>query len=152
NQDAAQLQGQIIARSVEEEIANAFDQVKRHVVESPTYQTGLQLLDELSRIQQDLRELRDRYYKQYEIDPRDYVRSVAFSNDGRLLALGFLHGSLQVWEVGSGVMLYSHVAHQASVTSVAFSPNDLLVATGSRDNTVKLWGADAGQELQVLRG
>jgi tetratricopeptide (TPR) repeat protein len=152
NQDAAQLQGQIIARSVEEEIANAFDQVKRHAVESPTYQTGLQLLDELSRIQRDLRELRDRYYKQYEIDPRDYVRSVAFSNDGRLLALGFLHGSLQVWEVGSGVMLYSHVAHQASVTSVAFSPNDLLLATGSRDNTVKLWEAETGQELQVLRG
>jgi tetratricopeptide (TPR) repeat protein len=150
--DAAQLHGQIIARSVEEEIAQAFHQVKRQAVESPTYQTGLQLLDALSRIQQDLRELRDRYYKQYAIDPRDYVRSVAFSNDGRLLALGFLHGSLQVWEVGSGVMLYSHVAHQASVTSVAFSPNNLMLATGSRDNTVKLWGSDTGQELQSLRG
>jgi WD40 repeat protein len=150
--DAAQLHGQIIASSVEEEIAMAFRQVKRQAVESPTYQTGLRLLDSLSMIQQDLRELRDRYYKQYEIDPRDYVRSVAFSNDGRLLALGFLHGALQVWEVGSGVMLYSHVAHQASVTSVAFSPNNLLLATGSRDNTAKLWGADTGQELQVLRG
>jgi tetratricopeptide (TPR) repeat protein len=151
-QDAAQLQGQIIARSVEEEIAMAFHRIRRQAAESPTYQTGLQLLDALSRLQQDLRELRDRYFKQYEIDPRDYVRSVAFSNDGRLLALGFLHGSLQVWEVGSGVMLYSNVAHQSSVTSVAFSPNNLLLATGSRDNTVKLWESDTGQELQILRG
>jgi tetratricopeptide (TPR) repeat protein len=151
-QDAAQLDGYLIARSMEEEISDAFNQLRRQAAESPTYQTGLQLLEELSRIQHDLRDLRDRYYKQYEIDPRDYVRSVAFSNDGRLLALGFLHGSLQVWEVGSGVMLYSNVAHHASVTSVAFSPNNLMLATGSRDNTVKLWEADTGQELRVLRG
>jgi tetratricopeptide (TPR) repeat protein len=151
-QDAEQLQGQIIASSVEEEISMAFRRVRRRAAESPTYQTGLQLLDALSRIQQDLRELRDRYYKQYEIDPRDYVRSVAFSNDGRLLALGFLNGTLQVWEVGSGATLYSNLAHQSSVTSVAFSPNNLLLATGSRDNTVKLWEADTGQELQILRG
>jgi tetratricopeptide (TPR) repeat protein len=151
-QDAARLDGYLIARSVEEEIAKAFHQVKSQAAESPTYQTGLQLLDSLSRIQQELRELRDCYYKQFEVDPRDYVRSVAFSGDGRLLALGFLHGALQVWEVGSGVKLYSHVAHQASVTSVAFSPNNLWLASGSRDNTVKLWEADTGKELQVLRG
>jgi len=151
-QDAARLEGYLIARSVEEEIAKAFHQVERQVAESPTYQAGLQSLDTLSRIQQELRELRDRYYKQYEIDPRDYVRSVAFSNDGRLLALGFLQGNLQVWEVGSGVKLYSYAAHQASVTSVAFGPNNLLLASGSRDNTIKLWEADTGSELQVLRG
>jgi WD40 repeat protein len=151
-QDAAQLDGRLIARSVEEEIARAFHQVERQAAESPTYQTGLQMLDALSRIQQELRELRDRYYKQYEFDPRDYVRSVAFSNDGRLLALGFLHGALQVWEVGSGMKLYSHTAHYASVTSVAFGPNNMWLASGSRDNTVKLWEADTGRELQVLQG
>jgi tetratricopeptide (TPR) repeat protein len=151
-QDAARLEGRLIASSVEEELARAFHQVKRQAVESPTYQTGLQLLDALSRIQQDLRELRDRYCKQYEVDPRDYVRSVAFSNDGRLLALGFLNGTLQVWEASSGAQLYSHAAHLASATSVAFSPNDLWLASGSRDNTVKLWEADTGQELRVLQG
>ncbi|HEV2663333.1 MAG TPA: hypothetical protein VG324_00370, partial [Blastocatellia bacterium] len=151
-QDAAQLDGYLIARDVEEEIAKAFHQVERRVAESPTYLTGLESLETLSRIQRELRELRDRYYKQYEIDPRDYMRSVAFSGDGRLLASGFLQGNLQVWEVGSGVKLYSHSAHQASVTSVAFSPNNLWLASGSRDNTVKLWEADTGQELRVLRG
>ncbi|MBO0862087.1 MAG: hypothetical protein J2P21_27055 [Chloracidobacterium sp.] len=152
NQDAARLDGYLIARSMEEEIAMAFHHVRLQASESPTYQTGLRLLDELSRIQMDLRDLRDRYYKQFEADPRDYVRAVAFSNDGRLLALGFLNGSLQVWEVSSGVMIYSIAAHPASVTSVAFSPNNMLLATGSRDNTVKLWESDTGVELQVLRG
>jgi tetratricopeptide (TPR) repeat protein len=150
--DAEQLQGYVIARPVEEKIASAFHQVELQVAESPTYQTGLKLLDTLSQIQQELRELHDSYHKQYEIDPRDYVRSVAFSNDGRLLASGFLQGNLQVWEVGSGAKLYSQVAHQASVTSVAFSPNNLWLATGSRDNTIKLWEADTGVELQTLRG
>src|SRR5262245_53834264 len=151
-QDAARLDGYLIARVAEEEIAKAFHQVERQVAESPTYQAGLQSLETLARIQSELRGLRDRYYKQYEVDPRDYVRSVAFSNDGRLLALGFLHGSLQVLEVGSGVKLYSHAAHYASVTSVAFGPNNLWLASGSRDNTIKLWEADTGQELQVLQG
>ncbi len=148
--DAAQLQGYVVARPVEEKIANTFHQVERQMAESPTYRTGLQLLETLSQIQQELRGLRDRYFKQYEIDPRDYVRSVSFSNDGQLLASGFLHGNLQVWEVGSGNKIYSRGAHQASVTSVAFSPNNLWLATGSRDNTVKLWEADTGNELRVL--
>ncbi len=151
-QDAAHLQGYVVAQPVEEEIVSAFHQAERQVAESPTYQTGLHLLETLSQIQRELRELRDRYYKQYEIDPRDYVRSVAFSNDGRLLASGFLQGNLQVWEVGSGAKLYAQAAHQASVTSVAFSPNNLWLASGSRDNTIKLWEADTGAELQVLRG
>jgi len=151
-QDAAQLDGYLIARDVEDEIARAFHQVERQVAESPTYKAGLQSLETLTRIQRDLRELRDRYTKQYEIDPRDYMRSVAFSNDGRLLASGFLQGNLQVWEVSSGVKLYSHSAHLAGVTSVAFSPNNLWLASGSRDNTIKLWEADTGQELRVLRG
>ncbi len=151
-QDALRLDGYLIASSVEEEIASAFHQVERQAAESPTYQSGLQLLDSLSRIQRELGGLHDRYYKQYEIDPRDYVRSVAFSPDGRLLASGFLQGNLLVWEVGSGARRYSHAAHQASVTSVAFSPNNLWLASGSRDNTIKLWESDTGNETQVLRG
>lgn len=150
--DAAQLHGYVVAQPVEEKIADAFHQIEVRMAESPTYRTGLQLLDTLTEIQQELRGLHDRYYKQYEIDPRDYVRSVAFSNDGRFLASGFLHGNLLVWEVGSGKKLYSHAAHEASVVSVAFSPNNLSLASGSRDNLIKLWEADTGKELQTLKG
>jgi tetratricopeptide (TPR) repeat protein/putative NADH-flavin reductase len=151
-QDAAGLRGYVIAQPVEEKIAGAFHLVERQMADSPTYRTGLQLLDTLSQIQQEMRGLRNQYFKQYEIDPRDYVRAVAFSNDGRLLAAGFLHGTLQVWEAGSGRKLHANTAHGASVVSVAFSPNHLWLASGSRDNTIKLWEADTGAELQTLRG
>jgi WD40 repeat protein len=150
--DAAKLQGYVVAQPVEEKIAGAFHQIELRMAESPTYRTGLQLLETLTQVQQELRGLHDRYYKQYEIDPRDYVRSVAFSPDGRLLASGFLHGNLLVWEVGSGKKLYSYAAHEASIVSVAFSPNNLWLASGSRDNQIKLWEADTGKELQTLKG
>src|SRR5262249_12308007 len=51
--DAAQLRGYVIARPVEEKIASDFHQVERQVAGSPTYQTGLQLLETLSQIQRE---------------------------------------------------------------------------------------------------
>jgi WD40 repeat protein len=150
--EAAQLQGYVVVRPVEEKLADAFQQVERQLTGSLNYQTGLQALDTLAQLQQELRGLHDRYHKQHELDPRDYVRGVAFSNDGRLLAAGFLYGGLQVWEAGSGRQLYAHTAHAASVNSVAFSANNLWLASGSRDNTIKLWEADTGREVQILKG
>lgn len=150
--EAEQLQGYVVVRPVEEKIATALQMVERQTSDSLTYQTGLQALETLAQIEQELRGLHDRYYKQYEIDPRDYVRAVAFSNDGRLLAAGFLYGGLQVWEAGAGRQLYAHTAHAASVNSVAFSANNLWLASGSRDNTIKLWDAEAGREVQILKG
>lgn len=149
---AEQLDGFIIARPVGEELAESFAQVEEHLAGAMTWQTGLHVLEALRHLQQELRSLHNRYYKQYEIDPRDYVRSVAFSPDGRLLASGFLYGGLQVWQVDSGMKLFAHTAHYASIQSVAFSPNNQLLATGSRDRLIKLWDAETGRELQALKG
>lgn len=149
--EAAQLHGYVVVRPVEEKLADAFRQIERQLTDSLTYQTGLQALETLAQLQVELRGLHDGYYKQHEFDPRDYVRGVAFSNDGRLLAAGFLYGGLQVWEAGSGRQLYARTAHAASVNSVAFSANNLWLASGSRDNTIKLWDADTGREVQILK-
>lgn len=149
-QEAAQLRGYVIARPVEEKIAQAFQQVEAQLTASPTYRAGLQAMSALTEIQQELRGLQDRYYKHVAFDSRDFVRSVTFSPNGRLLASGALHGGLQVWDVLAGSQLYANNAHLASVTSVAFSPNNLLLASGSRDNCVKLWEADSGKELQTI--
>lgn len=150
--EAEQLHGYVVVRPVEEKLASHLQQVEQQMTDSLTYQAGLQALEALAQLQQELRGLHDRYYKQHELDPRDYVRAVAFSNDGRLLSAGFLYGGLQVWEAGSGRQLYAHTAHVASVNSVAFSANNLWLASGSRDNTIKLWEADTGREVQTLQG
>ncbi|MFN7944531.1 MAG: hypothetical protein U0Z53_04210 [Blastocatellia bacterium] len=151
-QEAEQLQGYVIAQPVEEQIAAVLAQVEEESAGAMTYQTGLRVMEALAQIQQELRSIHDRFYQRYSVDPRDYIRSVAFSRDGRLLAAGFLHGGLQVWEAESGMQLFAHNAHFASVQSVAFSPSNYWLASGSRDRDIKLWEAGTGHEVQTLKG
>ncbi len=151
-QDAESLQGYVIAEPEEEKLIAIFQEIDRELATGLTYRTGLHILHNLSGIQEELHGIRDRFYKKYEIDPHDYVRSVAFSNDGRLLASGFLNGGIQVWEVDSGLQAYSLAAHLASVNSVAFSPDNLWLVSGSRDRKIKLWDAGTGGEVQTLNG
>ena len=153
--DAAQLQGYVIAESVREKMDSVFRQVEQQTADA-TYCDRLQMLERLTEFQHDLQHIHERFDKRYAIDPRDYVRSIAFSHgsshSGLMLAAGFLHGGVQLWEVDSMSQLHTFTGHAASVNSVAFSPNDLMLVTGSRDNSIKLWEADTGKELQVLRG
>ncbi len=151
-QDAEALKGFVIAESEEKKLVGVFQQVERQMSSGITYQTGLRVLETLSQVQQELRGIQDRFYKKYEVDPRDYVRSVAFSNDGELLASGFLNGGIQVWEVDSGLQVYSLNGHPASVNSIAFSPDNLWLVSGSRDRKIKIWEADTGREIQTLSG
>ncbi|MCS6846200.1 MAG: hypothetical protein RMN52_00625 [Anaerolineae bacterium] len=71
------------------------------------------------------------------------VSSVAFSPDGRTLALGSEDGVIVLWDVSDrgaarpiGNPLKSHTG---SVESVAFSPDGKTLASGSDDNTIVLW-------------
>ncbi len=150
--EAEALKGYVIAKREEENLINIFHQVEQQMASGLTYRAGLQVMKTLSEVQQELHGIHDRFYKKYEIDPRDYVRSVAFSNDGSLLASGFLNGGIQVWEVDSGLQVYSHIGHLASVNSVGFSPDNLWLVSGSRDSKIKLWESDTGREIQTLSG
>jgi WD40 repeat protein len=151
-QDAEALRGYVIAKPEEEKLVDVFHEVEQQMAAGITYRTGLQVLKTLSQVQEELRGIHDRFYKKYEIDPRDYVRSVAFSNDGGLLASGFLNGGIQVWDVVSGLQVYSQIGHLASVNSVVFSPDNLWLVSGSRDRKIKLWESESGREIQTLSG
>ena len=70
----------------------------------------------------------------------DLVRSVAFSHDGRLLAVGHYGGTVALvsttdWKV-SGRRL---AGHRERVTQVEFSPGDRMLVTASADGTARLW-------------
>jgi sugar lactone lactonase YvrE len=152
-EDAAQLRGYVIAAAEQAKINSVFQQLEQQQrTAEVTYRDRLQMLERLTEVQHDLEYIHERFDKHYAIDPRDYVRSIAFSHSGQTLAAGFLHGCVQLWEVDSMVQLQAFVGHYASVNSVAFSPNDLLLVTGSRDRAIKVWEADTGKEMQILRG
>jgi tetratricopeptide (TPR) repeat protein len=146
------IPGYVIARSEEERLAEELNDIERQMAEAKTYKGGLEFLKALSRFQEQLRNLFDLFRKQYQIDLNDYVRSVSFSPDGRLLAAGFLNGGIKLFQVYTGQKTSNLDGHAASVNSVAFSPNSRLLASGSRDKTIKLWNVDSGGEIQTLRG
>jgi len=156
-QDAAQLRGYVIAEAEQEKLDSVLQQVEQQRGADVTYHDRLQMLARLTELREELQHIHERFDKHYAIDPRDYVRSIAFSHNGQWLAAGFLHGGVQLWEVDSMTQLHAFRGHNenghyGSVNSVAFSPNDMLLVTGSRDNSIKIWAADTGSEIQVLRG
>ncbi len=78
--------------------------------------------------------------------------SVAFSPDGKLLAMGDTKGEIHLWQVPETILLMSSQGHANVVFSVVFSPDSRLLASGSVDGTVKLWDCSTGQCLKVFQG
>ena len=93
----------------------------------------------------------------------DYIRSVAFSPDGKTIVSGSRDQTLKVWDSGafwvSNRILWSKLtfpasctatlelksekanAHSGRIYSVAFSPDGKTIVSGSNDRTLKVWGA-----------
>ena len=72
------------------------------------------------------------------------VGSVAFSPDGRTLAIGDQYDRIHFWEVNTGIHLgkvagHSEGKHHYEVSGLAFSPDGRTLASGSYDGTVLLW-------------
>jgi len=79
------------------------------------------------------------------------VRSIAFSPDGRLLAVAALQGDeATLWEIPLGKLVATLRGHVQGVASVAFTPDGKTLATGSHDRRVKLWNVATQQEMATL--
>jgi len=82
----------------------------------------------------------------------DWVRSVAFSNDGRQIVSGSDDKSVRVWDASTGEVLNVLEGHTAWVNSVAFSYDGRRIVSGSGDISVRVWDASTGEVLNVLEG
>ncbi len=80
--------------------------------------------------------------------PTDYyVRSLSFSPDSNLLALGMYHGYLEIWEFKTGNLSYEIDAHLNDIQSLDYSNNGLYLASSSIDHSFKIWSTDNYRRL-----
>jgi WD40 repeat protein len=68
-----------------------------------------------------------------------YQPVLAFSPDGRLLALADFEGVILLWDAATGKNLRRFTGHTGWVRALAFSPDGRTLASGGRDTTVLLW-------------
>jgi len=74
-----------------------------------------------------------------------YVKSVAFTSDGKMLALigTWRDPTIRLWDIAEEkeiTILRGHTGKMDSPGSVAFSPDGKMLASGSYDGTILLWG------------
>ena len=81
------------------------------------------------------------------------VSSVAFSPDGRILAVADEEGGTHLWNAATGRQLatLAGAGGGTAVDSVAFSPDGKILAAGDDAGTTYLWNPASGQLLTTLR-
>jgi WD40 repeat protein len=77
------------------------------------------------------------------------VRSLAFSHDGRTLAVGRDDKHVELLDAATGKSLRVFDPIDGAVTALAFSPDGARLAAGSSDGRVTLWDLRAAQVLRT---
>ena len=75
---------------------------------------------------------------------------VAFSPDGRSLALSSWDGTVKLWNVTTGMEVCSLRGHKYRSWGLACSPDGQTIATSSEDGSIKLWDPASGREIRSL--
>jgi WD40 repeat protein len=76
--------------------------------------------------------------------------SVAFSEDGNLLAIGYQDGLVLVYELSSHRERYRLSGHRDVVAGIAFSADGKTLVTSSGDGQLKFWDVAMGKETLVF--
>jgi WD40 repeat protein len=82
----------------------------------------------------------------------EWVRSVAYSPDGKTLASGADDLTVKLWDAQTGALKQTWTGFDKGVHSVAFAPDGRTLAIGGEDSLVKLCDAQTCTFRQILTG
>ena len=72
------------------------------------------------------------------------VTSISFfPTSGKLLAIGFQNGFVQIWEATTGILNNTLKRHRGIIRALVFTPDGRQLASSSVDKTIKLWDITA---------
>src|SRR5439155_1595565 len=80
----------------------------------------------------------------------DWVRAVAFSRDGQLLASASYDQTVRLWNPATGEEVQQLKGHTVRVSAKAFSRNRQLLTSAANVLPVKQWNPATGEVVQKL--
>jgi WD40 repeat protein/predicted Ser/Thr protein kinase len=84
---------------------------------------------------------------------RAYVITMAFTADGKLLALGnMMEAGVDLFDVAAQRQVGELPGHAGRLMALAFSPDGKLLAAGGTDQIIHLWDLPTRREIRQLHG
>lgn len=83
---------------------------------------------------------------------QSHVLSMAFSPDGKMLAIGDSERTVKLWNIALRQPLLTLTGHTESISVLEFSADGKTLASGGLDNKITLWSVDSGNVLATFNG
>ena len=78
----------------------------------------------------------------------EFIRTLAFSPDGKTLATGGRDKIIHLWNVSDGTIRATLIGHQSRLDVLVFSPDGKTLASGNQK--LHLWNVETGVELKRI--
>ncbi|MEL4897081.1 WD40 repeat domain-containing protein [Crocosphaera sp. Alani8] len=82
------------------------------------------------------------------------VISVAFSPDGKWLAIGDTNDQMYIWQVGESCPVLHEIieTNNGWVRAIAFSPDSKIITSGGENGDICLWEVETGKSIATFPG